>query len=56
MGATNGTLTFMCGGQQEYQEEAKVNTYLTLLIITTLTLTLTIILLCSHTWKLWERI
>ena len=54
MGAANGTLTFMCGGQQEYQEEAKVNIHLTLRIITTLTLI--IILLCSLTWKRWERI
>ena len=54
MGAANGTLTFMCGGQQEYHEEAKVNIHLTLLTLKTLTVTM--ILLCSHIWKLWERI
>ena len=43
MGAANGTLTFMCGGQQDYQEEAKVNIHLTLL--TNIAITILIIIL-----------
>ena len=56
MGAANGTLTFMCGGQKEYQEEAKVNTYLPLLTNIAISILTMILLCCSHTWKRWVRI